>query len=68
MENKDRDRSREFWHCYGCGNDNQPEHDRFCSWCGRNKEDATDKERWHRFFSADAVITDANPAHDQRQT
>jgi hypothetical protein len=63
MEIVTRSETREFWHCYGCGNPNPPESDKFCSWCGREKAKAQDEERWKKFFSADATIVDNNHEH-----
>jgi len=45
-----------WWHCIPCGATNTTEP--FCCICGRPKADATDRARWDRFFTLDAVIAE----------
>ena len=45
-----------WWHCHACGQSNGPRDTEFCNLCGVRKQFAADKERWDKFFTADATI------------
>jgi hypothetical protein len=51
------------WRCIPCGaTSNVGTH---CFLCGRRREDATDADRWGKFFALDAEIADEEPCrHD----
>jgi len=52
------------WHCVPCRTWNMTGSP-FCTWCGRNREDATDEARWARFFAVDAeIVEDEDCTHE----